>query len=41
MTTKQIILASRPKGIPVLENFKTKNLELTEIKDNEVLLEAI
>lgn len=41
MTTKQIVLASRPKGIPVLENFKTKDFELGEIKDNEVLLEAI
>lgn len=41
MTTKQIILASRPKGMPVLENFKTKDLELKEIMDNEVLLEAM
>jgi NADPH:quinone reductase len=41
MTTKQIVLASRPKGIPVLENFKTKDFEVTEIKDNEVLLEAM
>jgi NADPH-dependent curcumin reductase CurA len=41
MTTKQIILAGRPKGIPVLENFETKDFELEEIKDNEVLLEAM
>ena len=41
MTTKQIVLASRPKGIPVLENFNTKDFELAEIKDNEVLLEAM
>ena len=41
MTTKQIVLASRPKGIPVLENFKTNDFELGEIKDDEVLLEAI
>ena len=41
MRTKQIVLASRPKGIPVLENFNTKDFELAEIKDNEVLLEAM
>ncbi len=41
MTTKQIVLASRPKGIPVLENFITQNFELPEIKDNEVLLESV
>ncbi len=41
MTTKQIVLASRPKGLPVLENFKSKDFELAEIKDNEVLLEAM
>lgn len=41
MKTKQIVLASRPKGIPVPENFITKDFELVEIKDNEVLLEAM
>ncbi len=41
MKTKQIVLASRPKGIPLLENFNTKDFELAEIKDNEVLLEAM
>jgi NADPH-dependent curcumin reductase CurA len=41
MTTKQIVLAHRPKGLPVLEDFKTKDIELGEIKDNEVMLEAI
>ncbi len=41
MTTKQIVLASRPKGLPVLENFTTKDVELAEIKENEVVLEAL
>ena len=41
MTTKQIVLASRPKGTPVLENFNTKDFELGKIKNNEVLLEAM
>ena len=41
MTTEQIVLASRPKGLPVLENFKTKNIELAEIKDDEVLLQGM
>ena len=41
MTTKQIVLAGRPTGKPVAENFKTENIELAEIKDNEILLEAL
>jgi NADPH-dependent curcumin reductase CurA len=41
MTTKQIVLASRPKGMPVLENFETKNIELPEIKEEDILLEAM
>jgi NADPH-dependent curcumin reductase CurA len=41
MTTKQIILSGRPKGKPVLENFQTNNIELAEIKDQEILLEAM
>ena len=41
MTTKQIVLISRPNGKPVMENFQTNDLELSEIKDKEVLLEAM
>ena len=41
MTTKQIVLISRPNGKPVLENFQTNDFELPEIKDKEVLLEAM
>ena len=41
MTTKQIVLFSRPNGKPVLGNFHTDNLELPEIKDREILLEAM
>ena len=41
MTTQQIVLASRPKGLPALDNFKTKNIELPEIKKGEVLLQAM
>ena len=41
MTTKQIVLFSRPNGKPVLENFHTNDFELPEIKDKEVLLEAM
>lgn len=41
MTTKQIVLSGRPKGKPVLENFQTNNFELAEIKDKEILLEAM
>jgi NADPH:quinone reductase len=41
MTTKQIVLASRPKGKPVLENFETKGIELPEIKEGEILLQPL
>ena len=41
MTTKQIVLTSRPNGKPVMENFQTNDFELPEIKDKEVLLEAM
>jgi len=41
MTTTQIVLASRPKGKPVLENFETKSIDLPEIKAGEILLAPI
>ncbi|MBC7511604.1 MAG: NADP-dependent oxidoreductase, partial [Ferruginibacter sp.] len=41
MTTKQIVLASRPKGLPALDNFETETIELPELKAGEVLLEAM
>ncbi len=41
MTTAQIVLSSRPKGKPVWDNFETINVELPEIKDGEILLEAM
>jgi NADPH:quinone reductase len=41
LSTSQIILASRPKGKPLLENFETKNSLLPELADKEVLLEAM
>lgn len=41
MTTKQIVLASRPKGLPNPGNFKIINFELPEIKTGEVLLKAL
>ena len=41
MATEQIVLASRPKGLPALDNFKVKNIELQEIKTGEVLLQGM
>ena len=38
MTTQQIVLASRPKGIPTAANFRFENIELPEIQEGEVLL---
>ena len=40
-STKQIALSSRPKGKPSLENFETKNVELPELADKEIFLEAM
>jgi NADPH-dependent curcumin reductase CurA len=41
MTTTQIILASRPTGLPTEENFKIGDFELPAVNDGEVLLEGM
>ena len=41
MNTRQIVLASRPKGLPTEHNFRFENIELPEIQADEVLLEGI
>ncbi len=41
MNTKQIILVSRPKGLPTLENFKMEDVELAAVHDGELLLEGM
>jgi NADPH-dependent curcumin reductase CurA len=41
MTTQQIVLASRPQGTPTLANFRTENVELTEVKPGEVALKGL
>ncbi|MFM9909178.1 MAG: NADP-dependent oxidoreductase [Chitinophagaceae bacterium] len=41
MPTNQIVLASRPKGKPILENFETESIELPELKEGELLLEPM
>jgi NADPH-dependent curcumin reductase CurA len=38
MKTKQIVLASRPKGTPIAKNFRTETIELAALEDGEVLL---
>ena len=40
-STKQIVLSSRPEGKPVLENFETKNIQLPELAEKEIVLEAM
>lgn len=39
--TKQIVLASRPKGSPTLDNFRLENVDVNTIKNGEVLLEGM
>lgn len=41
ISTRQIVLNSRPKGKPVLESFETKNILLPQLADKEILLEAL
>lgn len=41
MTTRQIVLASRPKGTPTSENFRFENVDLTELQAGEVLLKVL
>ncbi len=41
MANKQILLASRPKGLPTPDNFKMTSVELPEIKPGEILLKGL
>lgn len=41
MSTSQFVLASRPKGLPVNEDFKMVSIELPEIKESELLLKGM
>jgi NADPH-dependent curcumin reductase CurA len=40
MQNRQIVLASRPKGLPSTENFRFENTTLNDLKDGEVLLKS-
>lgn len=41
MTIKQIVLASRPEGIPGLENFRSESVALPQVQPGEVLLKGL
>ncbi|MED1740178.1 NADP-dependent oxidoreductase [Bacillus swezeyi] len=41
MLQKQIELARRPQGIPVMEDFRIKETEIPEAKDGEVLVKTL
>jgi NADPH-dependent curcumin reductase CurA len=41
MTTKQIVLAARPKGLPVAGDFRTENITLPALQEGEVLLKGL
>ena len=41
MITKQIVLASRPIGLPKLTDFRFENTELPDLKEGEVLLKPV
>jgi NADPH-dependent curcumin reductase CurA len=40
MKSNQIVLASRPHGLPTTENFRIEQVELSAINDGEVLLKS-
>lgn len=40
MDTRQIVLASRPVGLPTSENFRTETSSLDKLNENEVLLKS-
>jgi NADPH-dependent curcumin reductase CurA len=41
MNVKQIVLASRPKGLPTKENFRTETVTLPGLQDGEVLVKGL
>lgn len=41
MKTQQIVLASRPTGMPTLDNFRFESFELPSLQQEEVLLEGM
>ncbi len=41
MTTQQIVLAARPKGLPVSDDFRMEQAEVSEIKTGEILLKGM
>ena len=41
MKNKQILLASRPAGMPTMENFKIADAEVPQSKDGEVLIRTL
>ena len=41
MNAQQILLASRPKGVPTKENFRTENVTLPALNDEELLIKGL
>lgn len=41
MNNQRVVLASRPKGSPSLENFRLESVPLRDIKDGEVLIKTL
>ncbi len=41
MKTKQIVLASRPTGLPTLKNFRFEEIDLPQINKGEILLKGM
>ena len=41
MEVQQIVLASRPKGLPTKDQFRTETITLPELEDGDVLIKAL
>lgn len=41
MNARQIVLAARPKGMPTVETFRTEEITLPDLQNEEVLLKGL
>jgi NADPH-dependent curcumin reductase CurA len=41
MDIQQIVLASRPKGMPTKDQFRTETVTLPDLQEGEVLVKAL
>jgi NADPH-dependent curcumin reductase CurA len=40
LTTRRVILSSRPKGVPTAEHFRVDECDVPELEDGEILIKT-